>query len=109
MRLAATFSAREQYVEAEQHAAIGYRVLRALPGSSAVELVDARTLLGGIYKKLGLPEKRNALESDTAAPRASSRQPKRRAESCLIEPVAELADEHGKARLARAVTGRDAL
>jgi serine/threonine-protein kinase len=75
MRLAATLSAREQYVEAEQHAAIGYRVLQALPGSSAVELEDARTLLAGIYAKLGLPEKGKALASDMPPVRASSGKP----------------------------------
>jgi serine/threonine-protein kinase len=63
-RLGATLSRRQQYDEAERHAAEGYRVLRNLPGSSAVELQDARRVLAEIYEKLGQPERANELTAE---------------------------------------------
>jgi serine/threonine-protein kinase len=69
IRLGATLSHRQQYKEAERHAAAGYRVLKNLPGSSAVELHDARNTLEAIYEKLGQPEKANQLVAEAASQR----------------------------------------
>jgi serine/threonine-protein kinase len=66
IRLGATLSRLQRYEEAERHSAAGYRVLRNLPGSSAVELDVARRTLEEIYGKLGQPEKVHQLVADAA-------------------------------------------